>query len=108
MRGHSYRAEIDPPIGVIAQVRVNDVDCGIVWAPPYVTDVSSAARPGPNQIEIVVRNTAANALAADEQISSMVAASERRYGRRFRMQELDRAMDGVRSGLLQVPTLVIA
>ena len=37
----------------------------------------------------------------------MVAESERRYGRRFRMQELDLAMDGVRSGLLAVPTLVI-
>ena len=37
----------------------------------------------------------------------MAADSERRYGRRFRMQELDRAMHGVRSGLLEVPTLVI-
>ena len=38
----------------------------------------------------------------------MVAESERRYGRRFRMQELDRAMDGIRSGLLACPALVIS
>ena len=107
MRGHSYRAEVEPPVGVMAEVRVNDVDCGIVWAPPYAIDVSRAALPGLNRVETTVRNTAANALAHDELISSLVADSERRYGRRFRMQELDRAMDGVRSGLLAVPTLVI-
>ena len=105
--GHSFRTEIDPPVGVIAEVRVNDVDCGMAWAPPYVVDVSPAIHPGVNRIEITVRNTAANALAHDEQISSMAADSERRYGRRFRMQELDRAMHGVRSGLTEVPTLVI-
>ena len=107
MRGHSFRADIDPPVGVMAEVRVNDVDCGMVWAPPYAVDVSRAVQPGANRVEITVYNTAANALAHDEHVSSMVAESESRYGRRFRMQELDRAMEGVRSGLLAVPTLVI-
>ena len=106
--GHSFRADIDPPIGVIAEVRVNDVDCGIVWAPPYVVDVSRAALSGSNRVEIIVRNTAANALAHDPHLPSLVADSERRYGRRFRMQELDRAMDGIRSGLLATPALVIS
>jgi hypothetical protein len=105
--GHSFRAAIDPPIGVIVEVRVNGVDCGVVWAPPYVLDVTRAARSGPNQVEIVVSNTASNQLAADERISAIVAASERRHGRRFRMQELHRAMSGVRSGLLDVPALVL-
>lgn len=107
IRGHSYQAKINPPVGVMAEVRVNDVECGMVWAPPYVLDVSRAARAGPNQVEITVRNTAANALAHDEQLASVVAESERRYGRRFRMQDLDLAMEEVRSGLLAVPTLVI-
>ncbi len=107
MRGHSYRAEIDPPVGVIAEVRVNDADCGMAWAPPYEVDVGHALQPGLNRVEIVVRNTAANALAHDEHVASMVAESERRYGRRFRMQELELAMDGVRSGLLAVPSLLI-
>jgi len=64
-------------------------------------------RNGGNQIEIIVYNTAANALAADDHITELAAASEARYGRRFRMQDLDRAMDTVRSGLLHVPTLVV-
>jgi hypothetical protein len=107
MRGHSFRADIDPPVGVMAEVRVNDVDCGMVWAPPYVVDVSRAVQCGANRVEVTVYNTAANALAHDEHVWSMVAESESRYGRRFRMQELGRAMEGVRSGLLAVPTLVI-
>ncbi len=107
IRGHSYRAKVDPPIGVVAEVRVNDVDCGVVWAPPYVVDVSHAVQVGPNRVEVTVANTASNALAHDEQVETMVAESESRYGRRFRMQELDRAMDGVRSGLLATPALVI-
>ena len=108
MRGHSYRAGIDPPVGVVARVRVNGVDCGIAWAPPYVIDVSPAIRPGTNWIEIFVHNTAANTLAMDEEISSIVAAGERQYGRRFRMQELHLAMDGLRSGLVGVPSMVIS
>ena len=35
-------------------------------------------------------------------ISRLAAESEARYGRRFRMQDLDKAMDTVRSGLLAV------
>jgi hypothetical protein len=108
IRGHSYRVELEPPVGVMAEIRVNDVDFGTVWAPPYTVDVSQAVRPGDNQIEIIVRNTAANALAADQHIKGLVADSERRYGRRFRMQELDRALAGVRSGLLAVPSLLIS
>jgi hypothetical protein len=107
IRGHSYQAQLDPPVGVMAEIRVNGVECGVVWAPPYTVEVSAAAQRGTNQIEIIVANTAANALAHDEHVRIRAAMSERRYGRRFRMQELDRAMVGVRSGLLTVPVLTI-
>jgi hypothetical protein len=103
--GRSYRASVRSPVGEIAQVRLNGVPCGVAWAPPYRLDLSAAARAGRNDIEITVRNTAANALAADEHIAVLTADSEARYGRRFRMQELDRAMATVRSGLLCVPTI---
>ena len=106
--GPSYRVGVRAPIGEVAQVRVNGVDCGLVWAPPYRVDISEALRVGSNTIEIVVYNTAANALAADEHIARLAAESEARYGRRFRMQDLDNAMATVRSGLLQVPTLVLS
>ena len=99
--GRSFRASVRAPVGEIAEVRLNGVACGIAWAPPYRLDLSAAARSGRNDLEITVRNTAANALAADEEIVRLAAESEARYGLRFRMQELDRAMATVRSGLLQ-------
>jgi hypothetical protein len=105
--GPSYRVAVRGPVGEVAQVRVNGIDCGLAWAPPYRVEIGSALRSGANQIEIIVYNTAANALAADEHIERLVAESEARYGRRFRMQDLDKAMATVRSGLLQVPSLVL-
>jgi hypothetical protein len=105
--GPSYRVAVTGPVGEIAQVRVNGIDCGVAWAPPYRVDITGAVRSGGNEIEITVRNTAANALVADQHIIELVARSEARYGRRFRMQDLDRAMASVRSGLLSVPTILI-
>jgi len=106
--GPSYRVAVRGPVGEVAQVRVNGSDCGLAWAPPYRVEVGNATRSGANQIELIVYNTAANALAADEHITQLAAESEARYGRRFRMQDLDQAMATVRSGLLQVPTLVLS
>ena len=106
--GPSYRVGVRGPIGEVAQVRVNSVDCGLAWAPPYRVDITDVVRSGSNEVAITVYNTAANALAVDEHIRRLAAESEERYGRRFRMQELDKAMDTVRSGLLAVPALVLS
>jgi hypothetical protein len=103
--GQSFRTAVRTPVGEIGEVRLNGVVCGIAWSPPYRLDITGAVRPGRNDIEIVVCNTAANALAADEHIARLTADSEARYGRRFRMQDLDRAMATVRSGLLRVPMI---
>jgi hypothetical protein len=105
--GPSYRVAVHGPVGEVAQVRVNSRECGLAWAAPYRVEIGNALRSGANQIEVVVYNTAANALAADEHITRLAAESEARYGRRFRMQDLDQAMATVRSGLL-VPTLVLS
>ena len=102
--GPSYRVGLRGPVGEVARVRVNQIDCGLAWAPPYRVEITNALRSGANVIEIIVYNTAANALAADEHMTRLAAESEARYGRRFRLQDLDKAMDTVRSGLLQVPT----
>jgi hypothetical protein len=104
--GPSYRVAARSPVGEVTQVQVNGVNCGLAWAPPHRVEIGNAVRRGTNQIKIIVYNTAANALAADEHIRQLAAASEAGYGRRFRMQDLDQAMVTVRSGLLQVPTLV--
>jgi hypothetical protein len=106
--GPSYQVALTGPVGEIAEVYVNGVDCGVAWHPPYRVDITRAAHSGWNEIKITVRNTAANALAADQHIVELAAQSEARYGRRFRMQDLDRAMASVRSGLLSVPTIVVS
>jgi hypothetical protein len=106
--GPSYQVAVTGPVGEIAELRVNGIDCGIAWEPPYLIDITDAARSGWNEIEITVSNTAANALAADQHTVELAAQSEARYGRRFRMQDLDRAMASVRSGLLSIPTIVVS
>jgi hypothetical protein len=104
-RPNSYRVLLDPPIGEIAEVRVNGERAAVVWAPPYALEVRTHIRPGRNVIELAVSNTTAPALAADEASAARAAEVRAVYGERFRYQDIDRALDGVRSGLLCVPTL---
>ncbi|HEV2136643.1 MAG TPA: hypothetical protein VGR47_20660 [Terracidiphilus sp.] len=40
----------------IAQVEVNGKSAGLLWAPPYLADVTSALRPGVNHFRIEVTN----------------------------------------------------
>ena len=49
----------------IAQVRVNGKSMGLVWAPPYRIDVTTALKPGMNRIEIEVTNEWTNRLIGD-------------------------------------------
>jgi len=105
VRGNSYRVQLIPPVREVVQVVVNGQAAGILWAPPYVLDLGDQLQPGTNTIELLVSNTAANALAADTAIQQLVEQSREHYGRRFTMQDLDRALDGVSSGLLRVPVL---
>jgi hypothetical protein len=105
VRGNSYRVQLTAPIREVAQVIVNDQPCGMVWAPPYVLDVGGQLRAGTNTIELLVSNTAANALSADTAIHELVEQSRAHFGRRFTMQDLDRALDGVSSGLPGIPVL---
>jgi hypothetical protein len=105
IRGSSYRVQIAPPIREVAVVTLNGQECGRLWAPPYVVDITHALQPGTNELQVDVFNTAANALAADPAIRALAAESEARYGRRFHVQDLDLALDAVESGLLSVPDL---
>lgn len=105
--GPSFRAAVRAPVGEVAVVRVNGVACGVLWSPPYRLDVGHAVRAGTNDIEITVHNTAANRLSVDTEIHDLVRRTEDRYGRRFVMQELERAGEGLASGLLAVPQLLV-
>ncbi|QGN32678.1 glycosyl hydrolase [Microlunatus sp. Gsoil 973] len=105
VRGNSYRVQVTTPVREVVQVIVNGTQAGVLWAPPYALDLTDLLHPGGNTIELVVSNTAANALAADAAIDRLVQQSRDSYGHRFVMQDLDRAMDSVSSGLLGVPVL---
>ena len=50
----------------IATVRINGIDCGTIWTPPYYLDISNAIKTGENNIEIEVTNTWRNRLIGDE------------------------------------------
>ena len=52
-------------VGDLARVRVNGVDCGIVWTAPWEIDVTAALRPGANTVEVEVANAWMNRLIAE-------------------------------------------
>jgi len=51
----------------IAEVRLNGQDLGILWKSPFQVDITKAARPGDNELEIRVTNLWPNRLIGDEQ-----------------------------------------
>jgi hypothetical protein len=52
-------------VRVMAQVKLNGEDLGILWTPPYRADITAVVRPGENALEIVVANVWANRLIGD-------------------------------------------
>jgi alpha-L-rhamnosidase len=52
-------------VGDIARVRINGVDCGVLWTDPYQLDVTQAVRDGRNVVEIDVANAWMNRLIAE-------------------------------------------
>jgi hypothetical protein len=103
---NSYRALITPPVGVAAEVYLNDIRCGTLWAPPYRVDLTAAVREGANALRIVVHNTAANALSVDQHLLETAADVTAEFGRRFDLQHVEHAADYLHSGLLAVPRIV--
>jgi hypothetical protein len=77
----TYRLEADVPadwlaagrrvtldlgdVQVIAEVTVNGRNLGVLWKAPYATDITSALRPGRNQLEVRVANLWVNRLLGD-------------------------------------------
>ncbi|MBL4675564.1 MAG: glycoside hydrolase family 2 [Mucilaginibacter sp.] len=76
--GFNYLLEF-ARIGVMAKVKINGVDAGAMWTPPYRTDITRALKAGKNKIEVEVVNTWINRLygdhllpQADRQLSPVV------------------------------------
>jgi alpha-L-rhamnosidase len=95
--GPGMHAYLDPPIREAALVTINGKAAGALWHPPYRLDISKLLKPGQNQIEIHVYNTALNAWSAlpPRDYKPLIA----KYGDRFQMQDLDKVMP-ISSGLL--------
>jgi hypothetical protein len=55
-------------VEVIARVRINGHDLGILWKAPYLVDASGLLKSGRNQLEIEVTNLWPNRLIGDEQM----------------------------------------
>ncbi len=51
----------------LAEIMINAKPVGIVWKPPFRVDVTSALRPGANNVEIRVTNLWVNRLIGDQQ-----------------------------------------
>lgn len=52
----------------IAETRLNGQDLGIQWTSPFLVDVTKAAKPGRNRLEVRVTNLWANRLIGDTQL----------------------------------------
>ena len=52
-------------VEVMARVRLNGQNVGVVWKPPFRLDVSDALKPGENLLEITVANLWPNRLIGD-------------------------------------------
>jgi len=55
-------------VAVIAAVRLNGEDLGVLWKAPYSVDISSALKDGENRLEVEVANLWVNRLIGDENL----------------------------------------
>ncbi|MDO8539999.1 MAG: glycosyl hydrolase [Opitutaceae bacterium] len=53
-------------VEVMADVRLNGTNLGVLWKPPYMVEVSRALKPGRNRLELIVTNLWVNRLIGDE------------------------------------------
>jgi hypothetical protein len=56
-------------VAVIAEVKLNGKDLGILWKSPYRVEVTDAVKPGDNTLEIKVTNLWINRMIGDEQLA---------------------------------------
>ncbi len=55
-------------VEVLAEVILNGKNLGVLWKPPFALEITGAARPGLNRLEVRVTNLWVNRLIGDEQL----------------------------------------
>jgi hypothetical protein len=53
-------------VEVMAEVRLNGADLGVLWKPPFTVEVTDSLRAGRNRLEVKVTNLWPNRLIGDE------------------------------------------
>jgi hypothetical protein len=79
----------------VASVKVNGVDCGFVWAPPFRVDVTAALRSGRNIVEVQITNEWTNRIEGDRKDPAHAALPGSEKIRRFFNQSDDLPPSGV-------------
>jgi alpha-L-rhamnosidase len=101
----NMRAYLDAPVREAAKVMVNGQLAGFVWHPPFRVDVTPFLKPGANEIQVLVGNTAINELAGTSLPSYRLLYS--RYGKEFEPQGM-RDLQPLPSGILGKVLLVFS
>ncbi|MHB8520343.1 MAG: glycosyl hydrolase [Limisphaerales bacterium] len=69
MPGKNRRLYLDlGQVQVMARVKVNGKDLGVLWKPPFRVDVTKIVKPGANALEVTVVNLWPNRMIGDEQL----------------------------------------
>jgi hypothetical protein len=68
---------------IIAHVKLNGKDLGLLWKPPFRIDITNAVKRGHNELEIEVTNLWPNRLIGDEQYPEIADRQADRRGRRY-------------------------
>lgn len=55
-------------VGDIASIKLNGKDLGILWKPPYITDITDFVQNGDNKLEVSITNLWINRLIGDEKL----------------------------------------
>jgi hypothetical protein len=96
-------AEFDAPVRDAAVVYINGKVAGSLWHPPYEVDITSLVKPGSNNLEVRVANTAINEMAGEVQPDYRLLWA--RYGKRFSPQDMEN-LTPLPSGILGPVTLI--